>query len=141
MYTCRQGQINEREALQNKVATSRLPKAGATQGYQAPLRKNFATPLEKVRWLLFKSIGHSFKNFGHSQHTLRPPWCPKVIKRLRTRLFHRSRHRAPDAICTGSRSLDSRAGFVSLECVSTCCSNPARAFVAGFSRLSALALT
>jgi len=35
-------------------------------------------------WTHFKTIGHSSKNLGPSQKTLRPSWCPKLVTGLRT---------------------------------------------------------
>jgi len=53
---------------------------GGRKGANPP-RKNFALP-EKKCWTWFKSIGHSSKNLGPSQKTLRPSWCPKLVTSL-----------------------------------------------------------
>ena len=34
-----------------------------------------------------ESIGHSSKYLDHSQKTLRPPWCPKLVTGLTPRLL------------------------------------------------------
>jgi len=46
-----------------------------------PPRKFFATP-GKMCWTWFNTIGHSSKNLGPSQKTLRPSWGPKVVTGL-----------------------------------------------------------
>jgi len=33
-------------------------------------------------WTSFKTIGHSSKDFGPSQKTLRPSWWPKLVTGL-----------------------------------------------------------
>jgi len=50
-----------------------------------------AKPPERVfRLTLEKSVGHSFKNLGPFQKTLRPPWCSKLVTGLHMRAttFH-----------------------------------------------------
>jgi len=39
-----------------------------------------------------KTIGHSLKNLGSSQKTLRHPWCPKLVTGL---IGHRLKNWAP----------------------------------------------
>ena len=52
------------------------------QGWtKSPPRKFFANP-GKVCWTSFKTIGHSSKNLGPLQKTLRPSWCPKLATGL-----------------------------------------------------------
>jgi len=53
-----------------------------TMGEQ-PLGKLLATP-GKMCWISFEAIGHSSKNLGPSQKTLRPAWCPKLVTTLWT---------------------------------------------------------
>jgi len=43
---------------------------------------NFPPPPGKMCWTSFKTIGHSSKNVGPSQNTLRPSWCPKLVTGL-----------------------------------------------------------
>jgi len=47
-----------------------------------PPSKIFRLP-GKMCWTSFKTIGHSSRNLGLSQKTLRPSWCPKLVTALR----------------------------------------------------------
>jgi len=53
----------------------------ATRGGEGPLEKSSPLP-GKMCWTWFKTIGHSSKNLGPSQKTLRPSWCPKLVTGL-----------------------------------------------------------
>ena len=51
-----------------------------TRGGEGPL-KFFSAPGKMYR-TLFETIGHSWKNLGLSQKSLRPTWCPKLVTGL-----------------------------------------------------------
>jgi len=53
------------------------PVTKGAQGEKPP-RKFFAPP-GKMCWTSFKTTGHSSKNLGPYQKTLRPSWCPKLV--------------------------------------------------------------
>jgi len=55
---------------------------GRKQG-EVPL-ENFSLPLEKYVGHCLKVLDtySSLKNLSHSQKTLRPPWCPKLVMGL-----------------------------------------------------------
>jgi len=58
---------------------------GVRRGAKHP--KKVFRPPGKICWILFESIGHSLKKLGHSQTTLRAPWCPKLATGLHARVF------------------------------------------------------
>jgi len=43
---------------------------------------NFVDPPGKICWAKLKTVGHSLKNLGPSQKTLRPTWCSKLVTGL-----------------------------------------------------------
>jgi len=57
------------------ASRSRLCPRPVTKRGESPTRKLFFSPLEKC-------VGHSLKNLGPSEKTLRPTWCPKLVTGL-----------------------------------------------------------
>ena len=51
------------------------------RGAKPPLEN--LLPPGKICWTYFESIEHSLENLGHSQKTLRPTWCLKLVTGLR----------------------------------------------------------
>jgi len=49
---------------------------------RSPPRKIFRSRPGKICWIYFETIGHISKNFGPSQKTLCPSWCPKLVTGL-----------------------------------------------------------
>ena len=62
--------------------TLELLDTGPYPGAAKPPLQTFSPSPEKICWALLKTIGHSLKNLGPSQKTLRHPWCHKLVTGL-----------------------------------------------------------
>jgi len=72
---------NTLNATTQQFITAKMRVRPVTRGELCPLRKFFAHP-GKMCWTWFETIGHSSKNLGPSQKTLRPCWCLKLVTGL-----------------------------------------------------------
>ena len=71
-----------------------------------------ACPPWKMCWTQFKTIGHSLKNLGPSQKTLRPTWCPKLVVGLRMIVLQPLRWRCVDCVIHHERDVREEQKYI-----------------------------